>query len=344
MTVTTRLTRNRANLRLPCDLDEWQPNECVENLGLGCRTSLGPCRLPVTSGVGAPEHIGEWHGGRRAVGPSRSPAVLEASASGCASERRSGPSPSRRSAASRSRCRPPRRPPGTRAGHHRRRERPFRSDVSRALPRPCRPAPVFSEVSWARIVYVRCRCPAVPHATRAVAVVAELHARLRGEARGDPRAPAMPQPSVRPSRFIGADPGRAPGPPELPPSRARSTRASDAMRTECPAPRRLGLVDCAEPYRGRFELLGQLVHRRLGRVEPRAPRRASHVDRRADVALGASDVTGGRHAVMECGGLAQSSWWASSIDPVVDIVVLDETELALGRRAEPHALLCGAAR
>jgi len=105
MTVTTRLTRNRAISGCLRDLDEnGQPNECVEKLrALDCRNVASDLPLPVSQAeVGAAEaHPRIARRARRDVGLHEDPAVLEkASSCGVAlfSNRDRGRPPSRRSA------------------------------------------------------------------------------------------------------------------------------------------------------------------------------------------------------------------------------------------------------
>ena len=67
--------------------------------------------------------------------------------------------------------------------------------------------PVFSEASCARIVYVPVPMSCVPHATRAVPSSRSCTVASAGKRAAIHVHPAMPQPSVRPSRFIEPTPG-----------------------------------------------------------------------------------------------------------------------------------------
>ena len=179
----------------------------------------------------------------------------------------------------------------------------------------------------------------VPQATRAVPSSRSWTLASAGKRAAIHAQPAMPQPSVRPSRFIEPTSGVRFDQPNF---SAPSSKHSSRWRDENGTPSRLvdlRLVEDAELDRVDLELIGQLVHRRLGRIQPgHAPGRACR--RRADVALRAAERHAQiRHAVLERRRLAAVFVIVVEHRRVVDVVVLERDELAVGRGAEPHALL-----
>ena len=152
--------------------------------------------------------------------------------------------------------------------------------------------PVFCEASCARIVYVPVPMSCVAQATRAVPSSRSCDARLGGESCGDPRASGHSPAERQAVALHRADLGRALRPAEL--LRAEFKALEQMTRRERNAQPLvdLRLVENAELDRIDLELIGQFVHRRLGRVEPGHGAGAAHVRRCADVALGASE----RHA------------------------------------------------
>ena len=100
------------------------------------------------------------------------------------------------------------------------------------------------------------------------------------------------------------------------------------------------LVQDAELDRIDLELIGQLVHRRLGRVESGHCARAAHVGGRADVAPARPKCDAQvRHAVMERRRFAAVFVVVVEHRPVIDVIVLERDELAVLCRAEAHTLL-----
>ena len=172
------------------------------------------------------------------------------------------------------------------------------------------------------------------------AVVAELDAGLGGKRAGDPGAAGHAPAERQAVALHRADLGRALRPAEL--FRAELEALEQMPRGERNAHRLvdLRLVEDAELDRVDLELIGQLVHRRLGGVEPGHRAGAAHGGRRADVAPGAAERHAQvGHAVLERRRLAAVFVVVVEDRRVVDVVVLERDELAVGRGAEPHALL-----
>ena len=100
------------------------------------------------------------------------------------------------------------------------------------------------------------------------------------------------------------------------------------------------LVQDAEPNRVDLELIGQFVHRRLGRVESGHRARARACQTASRCCAGRDRMS--RAGSARCSGTAsprrnlRDSCRAST---VVDVIVLERDELALRRGAEPHTLL-----
>ena len=207
--------------------------------------------------------------------------------------------------------------------------------------RPCRAGRRSSAARAARgSCTCRCRCPAwrrrrgpMPSSRSWTLASAANRAAIQAH-------PAIPQPSVRPSRFIEPTSGVRWDQPNF---SAPSSKHSSKWREENGMPKRLvdfRLVENAELDRVDLELIGQFVHRRLGRVEPGHGAGSAHVGCCADVALGAAERHAQvGHAVMERRGLAAVFVVVVEHRQVVDVVVLQRDELAVGRGAEAHALL-----
>ena len=99
-------------------------------------------------------------------------------------------------------------------------------------------------------------------------------------------------------------------------------------------------VEDSEFDRVDLELIGQFVHRRLGRVKPGHTAGPSHVGPCPDVSLCAAETHAEvGHAVLERSCLAAIFMVRVEHRAVVDIVVLHRDQLAVGRGAETNALL-----
>src|ERR1700732_3458920 len=137
----------------------------------------------------------------------------------------------------------------------------------------------------------------VPHATRAVpssrsCTLASAANRVAIHAH-----PAIPQPSVNPLLFIEPTSGLRFDQPNFSAPRSRHSRKwRDQPLID------LWFVKDAEPNGIDLQLIGQFIHRRLGRVKSRHGAWAAHVGWCADVAPGASELYSKvRHAVMKRG-------------------------------------------
>ena len=219
MTVTTRPTRKPGDLRLPGDLDEVTAERVRRELRLRvAERRLGLAAARDQAEVGAAEHVGERHRGRRAVGLHEDPPVLEGQLVGRSASRTVTPAwPPRRSATMRSRCRPPRRRPGppSRSPSTRPRSDLPAATCRRAPLRSCRAAP---RSSARRAAQGSCTCRSRYPACRT------RHGRChrRGAGRSPPRRIAPRSTCTRPcpSRASGrrassSRPRGAPGPAEL---------------------------------------------------------------------------------------------------------------------------------
>ena len=180
----------------------------------------------------------------------------------------------------------------------------------------------------------------VPQATRAVPSSRSSTLAAAGNRAAIHAAPAIPQPSVKPSRFIEPTSGLRFDQPNF--SAPSSKHSSIMPRRKWNALRLvdLGLVQDAELDRVDLELIGQFVHGRLGRVKSGHRARAAHVGWCADVAPRASEFHAQiRHAVMERRRFTAILVIVVEDDAVVDVIVLERDELSLRRGAEAHPLL-----
>ena len=154
----------------------------------------------------------------------------------------------------------------------------------------------------------------------------------------------MPQPSVRPSRFIDPTSGVRFDQPNF---SEPSSKHSSKCREENGRPSDssiFGSFSNAEFDRIDLELIGQLIHRRFRRVQAGNCAGAAHVGSAADVSFGASK----RHAqightVLERRRLAAILVMSIKYGPRVNIIVLHRNELAVARCAQANALLCARA-
>ncbi len=102
----------------------------------------------------------------------------------------------------------------------------------------------------------------------------------------------------------------------------------------------LWFVQHAQSDRIDVELIGQFVHRRLGRKQSGHSSGTPHGGRRADIAAGEAPLHSKiRHTIVVRRGLAAVFAIAIQHRPVVDIVVHERDELSFAGGAEPHALL-----
>ena len=89
-----------------------------------------------------------------------------------------------------------------------------------------------------------------------------------------------------------------------------------------------------------FELIGEFIHRRFGRIKSGHGAGSPHGRRRADIAPGATELDAQiGHAVMEGRGLAAVFVIVIENRLVQNVIMLERNEFPIGRRAEPYALL-----
>ena len=277
MTVTTRLTRSRAISGCHVTSTKWQPNECVENFGLGLPKVPSDLPLPVTSRRLA--RRSRSANGTPLAGPSALTKTRPPSNARSSGLRFSNGEPGVVVATLSSdsiACRPPRRRPGppTPSPSNRPRSGRAAARCRRAPPRFCRAARRSSARRAARgSCTCRCRCPGCrrrrgPCRRRGAGrwprrrTRAAIHEQL-GHSPAERQAVA----------FHRADLGRALRPAEL--LRAELEALDQVPRRERDAFLLVDfrLVEDAELDRIDLELVGQFVHGRLGGVEPRHARR-----------------------------------------------------------------------
>ena len=172
------------------------------------------------------------------------------------------------------------------------------------------------------------------------AIVPELDRRVGGEARGEPGATGHSPAKCESIALHRAHFRRPRGPTELLPAQfialehmARGERNAESLVN-------FRLIENAQLYRVYLELIGQLIHRRLGRIESGHCAGSAHRRGRADIAPGASKRHAQvRHAVKEGRGLATVLVIIIGDCLVEDVIVLERDELAVRGRAQPHALL-----
>ena len=285
MTVTTRLTRNRAISGCHVTSTKWQPNECVENFGFGLPNVASDLPLPVTRRRLA--RRSKSANGTPLAGPlgfHKDPAAFERQFVGLALlERRSRGCRGDGQQRLRLPCQRRQRRPGPpiRSPSSRPRVGPSGSDVSpSATSTLSSGTPVFSarELREDRVRAGADVLRAAGDARRAI--VAQLDVRLGGKSRGDPRS-TRPFPSRASSRRASSSRLRG-FRFDQPNFSAPSFEALEIMaRRERNAQSLvdLRLVEDAKSNGIDLELIGQFVHRRFGRVEPGHGARAAHVGR-----------------------------------------------------------------
>src|SRR3989475_2226514 len=172
------------------------------------------------------------------------------------------------------------------------------------------------------------------------AIVPELNRRVGGEARGEPGATGHSPAKCESIALYRANFRGAPGPAELLPAQfialehmARGERNAESLVN-------FRLIENAQLYRVYLELIGQLIHRRLGRIESGHGAGSAHRGGRADIAPRASERHAQvGHAVKEGRGFATVLVIIIEDCLVENVIRLERDELAVRCRAQPHTLL-----